>query len=355
MAMNEKIRVLIAGVGGGSHGLEILKALRLSDLSYEIIGCDMTKQNVGFVKADKKYVLPPASSPQYLSELIKICAQEEVDVLFHGSEPDLRAISDNRVDFEDMGIFVPINRKEIIDLCLNKKETFRFLEQNNIAIPQSVAIDSPEAIDGIDFFPVVIKPYLGGGGSNNTFLAQDYEELSFFCHYVLKYGGKPLVQEYVGSHENEYTVGVLSGRDRQPISVISIKRAILSGLSNRIKVKSLHHEGELLSISSGISQGRVIIDEELNRQCLAIAKALGSEGPINIQCRFVDGIVYPFEINPRFSGTTYMRALAGVNEPDLYIRKYLLHGADIPTRRPKEGHILRGLEEVFMEESGVRS
>ena len=201
----------------------------------------MTKQNVGFVRADKKYVLPPANRSQYLSALKKICIQEKIDVLFHGSEPDLRAISNNRTDFEDMGILVPINRKEIIDLCLNKKETFLFLERSNIAIPRSVAIDSPDAIDGIDFFPVVIKPYLGGGGSNNTFLAQDHEELSFFCHYVLKYGGKPLVQEYVGSHENEYTVGVLSGKDRQPISVIGIKRAILSGLSTGSS-ESLHRK-----------------------------------------------------------------------------------------------------------------
>lgn len=355
MTTNEKIRVLIAGVGGGSHGLEILKALRLSELPYEIIGCDMTKQNVGFVRADKKYVLPPASSPQYLSVLKEICVREEIDILFHGSEPDLRAISDNRAEFEDIGVLVPINRKEIIDLCLNKKETFLFLDQNGITIPRTVAIDSLDALDSINFFPVVIKPYLGGGGSNNTFIAQDREELAFFCHYVMKYGGKPLVQEYVGSHENEYTVGVLSGKDRQPISVVGIKRAILSGLSNRIKMRSLHREGEILSISSGISQGRVIIDKDLNRQCIAIAETLGSEGPINIQCRVVDGVVYPFEINPRFSGTTYMRALAGVNEPDIYVRRYLLRETDLPTRQPKEGYILRGLEEVFIEESEVLS
>ena len=349
--MVETIRVLIAGVGGGSFGLEILKALRLSELPYEIIGCDMTKQNLGFVKADKHYVLPPANNYRYLSALKHIFLQEKIDVLFPGSEPDLNTISRNREAFEDLGILVPINKKDTIDLCLNKKDTFNILDQSGITIPKTIAVDSIEAVNDIDFFPVVIKPYLNSGGSKNTFVAQDHEELSFFCHYILKYGGNPLVQEYVGSYENEYTVGVLSGRDQMPISVVGIKRDIMSSLSNKIKVRSLKKEGEVLVISSGISQGRVVIDEELNRQALSIAKALGSEGPINIQCRFVDGTVYPFEINPRFSGTTYIRALAGVNEPDIYIRKYLLNEKDLPVPRPKEGLVFRGLEECFVEDS----
>ena len=350
MALNERIRVLIAGVGGGSYGLEILKALRLSDLPYAIIGCDMTKPNMGFTRADKSYVLPPANSSRYISALESICVHEEIDVLFPGSEPDLGSISDSRKVFQDMGILVPINSKELIDLCLNKKETFLFLDQNNIPAPKSLAIESSDDIASINFFPVVIKPYLGGGGSNNTFIAQDYEEVSFFCHYILKYGGKPLVQQYVGSHENEYTVGVLSGKDRQPLSVIGIKRDLLNGLSNRIKIKSLYQEEEILTISSGISQGRVVIDQKLNNQCIKIAKVLGSEGPINIQCRVVEGTAYPFEINPRFSGTTYMRALAGVNEPDLYIRRQLLQETHHPTRPPENGYVLRGLEEAFVKE-----
>ena len=105
-----------------------------------------------------------------------------------------------------------------------------------------------------------------------------------------------------------------------------------------------------MAISSGISQGEIVIDNKLNQQCIEIAKKLGSTGPINIQCRYVDGVVYPFEINPRFSGTTYMRALAGVNEPDLFIRKYLLDEDIIAMPTPRKGLVLRGLEEIVINE-----
>jgi carbamoyl-phosphate synthase large subunit len=347
---NKQIRVLIAGVGGGSHGLEIIKALRHSKIPYYICGCDMSKYSMGFYKSDKSYVIPPASDSSYVSNLLSICKNEKIDVVFHGSEPDLKKISENRKVIEEQGVFLPLNDARIINLFLNKKETFKYLHEHGITIPKTVPIEIEKDIHSISFFPAVIKPYIGGGGSNNTFIAQDAEELVFFCKYILKYGGKPLVQEYVGSYENEYTVGVLSGRNKEIISVIAIKRSIMSGLSNRIKVKSLMNKNEILAISSGISQGEIVCDDNLNQQCIEIAKKMGSTGPINIQCRYVDGIVYPFEINPRFSGTTYIRALAGVNEPDLFIRKYFLNQEIQSLPHPKRGLVLRGLEEVAINE-----
>jgi carbamoyl-phosphate synthase large subunit len=54
-----------------------------------------------------------------------------------------------------------------------------------------------------------------------------------------------------------------------------------------------------------------------------------------------------FEINPRFSGTTLLRALAGFNEPDLLIRKHLL-GEPVRARFDHAfGTVVRGLSEVF--------
>ena len=343
-----KIKVLIAGVGGGSHGLEIMKALRLSNLSYDICGVDMSQQSMGLFKADKRYVIPPALDDEYLPTILDICKKEEIQVIFHGSEPDLKVLSENREIFEEMGIFLPFNSREVINLGMDKKQTFGFLKNKGINIPKTVAIDSREDLDDINFLPAVIKPYIGGGGSNNTFIAQDREELIFFCNYILKYGRKPIVQQYIGSPDNEYTVGVLSDRDGNFISTASIRRHILGGLSNRLKVPSVSNRNEILVISSGISQGEVMGGTELLDQCKRIAFTLESKGPLNIQCRFVDNKVYPFEINPRFSGTTYMRALAGVNEPDLLVRKYVLQEEISKNIVANTGLLIRGLEEMFV-------
>lgn len=344
----DKIKVLIAGVGGGCHGLEIMKALRVSSIQYYICGVDMSKQSLGFLKADTSYVVPPAFNDEYIPTILDICEKERIQVIFHGSEPDIEVLSENRETFEERGIFLPLNSREVIDTCLNKKKTFIFLKHKGITIPKTVAVGSKKDIDAIDFLPAVIKPYIGGGGSNNAFIAQDKEELVLFCEYVLKHGRKPIVQQYIGSSDNEYTVGVLSDRAGNIISTVALKRYILSGLSNRLKVASICNRDEVLAISSGVSQGEIVNEPELLDKCRQIALTLRSTGPINIQCRFVNNTVYPFEINPRFSGTTYMRALAGVNEPDLLIRMYVLKETIPENIIAKEGLVLRELVETFI-------
>lgn len=77
------------------------------------------------------------------------------------------------------------------------------------------------------------------------------------------------------------------------------------------------------------------------------AKEMASRGPLNIQCRKVEEKVYPFEINPRFSGTTSLRALVGYNEPDILVRKHVLR-EEITSIDYKKGVITRGLSELYI-------
>lgn len=346
--MNKQIRVLIAGVGGGGYGVEIMKALRLAGRKYLIYGVDMSPLSLGLFLADKSEVVPPAASEAYVERILAICRREKIQVLIPGSDPDLKAISNNQALFEKDKLFLPINTPQVIDLGLNKLKTMQVLKKHGCLIPKTVIIESAKDINRVNFFPCVIKPYIGGGGSNFTFIAQDKTELEFFCLYSLKYGIQPMAQQYIGTADDEYTIGVLSDRQGKIISTVGIRRFIKSGLSNRLKVASLKNKGETLAVSSGISQGEIITDPKILKEAQRISQAVDSRGPINVQGRYTQGKFYTFEINPRFSGTTYFRALAGVNEPDLFISKYVL-GRKVPLKpRPAKGKILRGLFEKFI-------
>lgn len=348
MTEKKQLRVLISGVGGGSHGLEILKALRASKLDCVIYAADMDKKSFGFFLSDGNYVLPPATDSRYIPLILKICAEEKIKVFFHGSELVLKIISDNRNLLEDQGVFLPFNSQEVIRLCTNKKETFDYLNNLKLPIPKTLAINREQDLRLVDFFPVIIKPYLDSGGSSNAFIAQNKRELLFFFRFISNSNSNLLVQEYIGTHENEYTVGILSDKDGRVVSGVAIRRFILSSMFNRYKAVSDLEDKTTLAISSGISQGEIINNRSLLTQCKNIAVALNSKGPLNIQCRFFNGKVFPFEINPRFSGTTYIKALAGVNEPELLIRKYILN-EDIPNNiKPAPGLALRGLQEIFI-------
>lgn len=355
--MKAKIPVLVTGVGGGGHGHEIVKSLRLAD-RYRILGVDMSGSSLGLFDVDEGYTVPPASHPRYVEILLDICHQKQIKALFHGSEPELKIISQHRDQFADVGVFLPINTPQVIALGMDKWATMTFLKEHGFVIPETKLVRS-EAEIPIDFpLPAVVKPAVGGGGSNNTFLIQEKDELEFACRNLVRQKMGALLQQYVGTADDEYTVGVLSTLDGQLVGSIAVQRYILSGLSSRVKVPNLSGLKELspvLAISSGISQGVINNFPEVRLASEAIAKAVDSKGPLNIQCRFVDGRLYPFEINPRFSGTTYIRALMGFNEPDLLVRHHVL-GEAIPNPvHYRFGQVVRGLRELIVSESNRKS
>jgi carbamoyl-phosphate synthase large subunit len=346
----------VTGVGGGGFGEQILKALRLAETPYEITGCDMSPLSKGFAAVDHSYVVPAANDGRYVSALLAVCKKHGVRALFPGSEPELRVLSRERRAIEAAGIFLPINPDEVIETCLDKDRTVQFLRAHGFPVPRTVRIDDESDLASVDFFPAVLKPYIGGGGSADVTIAQDQEEVFALGRNLLATGRKLIAQEYVGTPDSEFTVGVLLSMAGEVINSIAVRRFILSGLSSRIKVTNRSGRaelGETLVISSGVSQGEIGPFPNVTAPCEAVAKALGARGPLNVQCRLVEGRVVVFEINPRFSGTTSLRALVGYNEPDALVREHVL-GQTVERRfRYRSGVILRGLEETLIEPAEI--
>lgn len=349
----KRINVLITGLGGGAHGMEVLKALRSSDLPYFFVGTDITKASYGLSLVDKQYIVPPAVHADYLGTLLDIVRKNEIHVVIHGSEPELKVLSNNREVFEAEGVFLPINNRAVIDLCMNKFSLTSFLQSKGIRVPATFLISSLGDIEQVGRYPLVCKPHIGGGGSSNVYLIQNSRELHSITEYLLGYLDTFIIQEYVGTPYSEYTVGVLSDAEGKVIDSIAVRRYLLSALSSRMRVPNRTTQadlGTILVISNGISQGEIGRFSNVTGFCEQIAGLLNSTGPLNFQCRVHRGEVYIFEINPRFSGTTNLRAMAGFNEPDLLIRKYVLHEQLREGRiNYKEGTILRALSEQFVD------
>jgi carbamoyl-phosphate synthase large subunit len=345
------IPVVVTGVGGGGIGEQIIKALRLADNRYEIIGCDAARYSLGFTLVDHPYLVPRATDAEYIPTMLSIAARHNARAVFVGSEPELQALSRGRDLFINAGILLPMSPAEVIDTCLDKKRTITFLSERGFHTPRTIQIATIDDLEGVPFFPAVLKPSIGGRGSADVVIAQDRDELIAFGRYLLANGRRILAQEYVGTPDSEYTVGILADMDGEVLGSIAVKRLITSGLglrsqvSNRTGRRSL---GSNLVISSGISQGEIGPFPDVTVQCEKIAKELGCRGPINIQCRLVDSAVVVFEINPRFSGTTSLRALVGFNEPDLLVRSHLL-GEQVTPVQYRSAMVLRGLHEAVVD------
>jgi carbamoyl-phosphate synthase large subunit len=313
----------------------------------------MSPYSSGLLHADEALILPPASEPRYIATLLRACRERDVRVLFHGSEPELRRLSAERERFAEEGIFLPINPREVIDTCLDKIRTMEALSAAGFDVPPFRRITSVEQIDDFEHLPAVLKPSVGGGGSANLYLVQDRNELAACADQLLAVFPEFIVQAYVGTPDAEYTVGVLLDMNGRLLNSIAIRRYILSALSNRIKVPNRSGRTELgptLAISSGVSQGEIGRFPEVTHRCEEIALSLGACGPLNIQCRLVDGKIQVFEINPRFSGTTSLRAMVGYNEPDVLIRSHVL-GEEVPDHfEYGHGVIVRSLAETLIQD-----
>ncbi|MFX0115102.1 MAG: ATP-grasp domain-containing protein [Candidatus Hodarchaeota archaeon] len=352
----DNVNVFVTGIGGGGHGEQILKALKIAKTKYTIIGGDISPYSKGLFEVHRGYILPPAKDPRYIDTILNVCKEHQISALFHGSEPELKAMAANREILEAHGLFLPINPSNVIETCMDKVKLFDLLKSKGFHYIAFHKIMSPQDLEDFDTLPAVLKPSVGSGGSTNSFLAQSKEELLSLGRYLLSIYPEFIIQEYVGTPDCEYTVGILMSMDGEVLNSIAVKRNILSSLSNRLKVENRTRNknlGDILALSSGISQGEIGPFPEVTRPCEEVALALGARGPLNIQCRFVDNKVYIFEINPRFSGTTSLRAMVGFNEPDLLIRKHVLKEEVEPHFKYGSGIIVRGLSELLIDPANL--
>ncbi len=337
-------RILVTGVGGRSVGAGVVHALVRADPAvrrrWEVIGTDADPFSWGLYVADRGALVPPASAPGYLDRIRELIASQDIAAVIPGTEPEAALLAAVR---DDLSVPVIANDAQLMPLMMDKKRTEAKLGELGLDFIPSYGWEQRGTAAREFGYPLVVKPTRGTGGSRGVHLVTSEPELSALIPFVQP-DSAPVVQPYLGDADSEYTVGVLSDRTGSIIDSIVIRRKLI-GLS-LLAAKS--HGGRPAAISTGLSQGYIIRHQEIQAFCEDLAKRLGSRGPLNIQLRVHDGRCYVFEIHPRFSGTTPIRASAGFNEPDVLLRNYL-YGEEFG-RLPYRENVaaIRALEHVLV-------
>lgn len=316
----KRITVLVTGIGSGGAGEGVVKSLNMVKGKYRIIGTDMNSLSAMTFRVDAGYKIPKCTDTSYFDRLNKICKDEKVEVLIPGSDAEMDVISNN-LEKIDKRIFVLAHPKETVNICRDVWNTYLFLKKNKFYTPESYIPEEPRNLK----FPLIVKDRFGGG-SKNIFVVEDKKELDYALNALKKKNLKPIVQEYVGNINEEYTTGVLFSKERKLISSVTFKRTLLAGASGTMICKEF---------------------KEINEYAVKIASKLNTIGSINLQSRLVDGKPYIFEINPRFSGSSPARAGLGVNEVDLAIESYYLN-KKVDEIKPKTNTIvMRCFQEIY--------
>ena len=319
------VTALVTGVGA-ALGISIIKALRASGLPVRVVGVDSESLAQGLFRVDRAHLIPSAreDANKYFEALVNVSRAENAQILFSGWEGELLLLADRKAEFEERtGAVLPL-APAATKAALDKWLTIKILSAAGVPVPDTVLPNDQEQLEAFrrkHAYPYLMKRRRGWGGQGLVLVHTD-EELAFFSRYI----PDPVIQEYLLPADREYTVGVFLLGDGKPAGVLALKRTMASGLSYRMESNQ---------------------NPDVCKVAAQASVALGLIGPVNVQMRLTPAGAKVFEVNPRCSSATCVRARFGLNEPEMAIRRFVL-GEDLPPPTVHEGICLRFWEEIYL-------
>lgn len=323
------LNVLVTGVGS-LIGEGIIRALKSSKLDCKIVGTDYFAHAAGLYWVAKGYLLPDflkkdVSEENWLNAVIKIIQEEGIDVVLIGLDFEVELFAKYKAVIEGQTkAKVVVGDPKTVAICKDKWETVNFLRTHHFPFaPSCLPENRGDFLKNHDF-PFVVKPRFGFR-SQNFSVVNNAQELDA----ALKLCPQPFIQKQVGIQSQEYTCGAILFEGKI-ISNIALRRDLKDGNTWRA-----YWDQECCELNNFIEQ---------------VALTLKLFGPANFQLRKTDGGPVIFEINPRFSGTTPIRAMFGLNEVEILL-KALMRG-EYPNETPQlsPGVALRYFDEIYVSE-----
>jgi len=313
----DKPIILISAIYG-DIGCSAVRSLR--EAAKKIVGCDMNPYSPVFHLVDKFYAVPAATdTTSYMAFLREIIIREKVDFFLPVSESEIEILNTRRKELEALGVQLLLNNQNIIDTFLDKLKTVQYLEGLNIKVPRTMMLCD---YDGSYGYPVIVKSRKSHGSKKLRKII-DMHDLEYARK---KNDGSLLIQEYMGSDEEEYTTGVFS--DGNNVSSITFRRE--------------------LGFGSMSIEAILAYEPYIDNMVLRIAKNMGLIGSINIQSRRVENDFVIFEINPRLSSTMLFRKRFGFDDVVWWLN--VLCGKEYSYKRIfKSGRAVRGLSECYFD------
>ena len=322
MKMFPEISVLVTAVGNMGVGEQIVKSLRLSALNVSIVGIDISAFNIVHENLDFFYEVSSRDEDEKMRCISKIISDHAIKMVFVGCENDYMFFHRHRSYFESKSVYLAINSDFLSSFAFDKQKTYCYLMEKGVCIPRFWKIDTPDDCNRIQIFPVVIKPNRNASGSRNVYIAFNQTEAWHLASYMLSRKIDIVAQEYVGDADSEYTISVTSNLAGEVLGNIIIKRNFDASITYRDKIRK---GNRVYVVASGITQGMALHDEKIEKQVISIAQCLDSRFSVNIQGMFVNGKFMLIEVHPTLTGSVYIRALAGYNEPANLIKRELLN------------------------------
>jgi carbamoyl-phosphate synthase large subunit len=294
----DKLSVLFTCIGRRVSLLNSFRrAGRQLKIDLSLLGTDATELSSALQLCDKGFPVRPITHANYIKQLLSIVRTNNVKLLIPTVDLDLKLLAQNKPKFAAAGCCVLVSTPDVVDICQDKRKTFRFLLKNGFDTPLTMSPRAALSKKKLNW-PCFLKPWDGYASRGNA-IVNNREELSLFAKRI----PNTICQEFIKG--TEYTCDVYVDFNMEVRCVVPRKR---------IEVRA----GE-------VSKGQVVKHPRIMSEAARLVKTLGAgPGVITLQLFLTgDGKIKFVEINPRFGGGAPLSIKAGANFPKWILQESL--------------------------------
>ncbi|MFC1794947.1 ATP-grasp domain-containing protein, partial [Planctomycetota bacterium] len=270
------------------------KQLKINALFF---GTDTTELSPALQLCDQRFGVKPTTHTAYIKQLLSIVKANRVKLLIPTVDLDLKRLAKNKSKFAAMDCRVLVSDPEVIDICQDKRKTYRFLLKNSFDTPLTMSVHSALSKKKIEW-PCILKPWDGYAGRGNA-VVNNRKELLFYAKRI----PNAICQELIKG--TEYTCDVYVDFSMKVRCVVPRRR---------IEVRA----GE-------VSKGQIVKDAHIMSEAVTLVEKLGAgPGVITLQLFLTDdGSIKYIEINPRFGGGAPLSIKAGADFPKWILQELI--------------------------------
>lgn len=245
----------------------------------KVVATDMSNLAPAIYEADKYYLVPKMTAPEYLDVVLDICKKEEITGVLSLIDPELSLLAENKEKFEAIGTTVIGSSYALCEMSLDKFQMYNWLTEHGYRRAKSYMDKEAFFADvdaGLITYPVFVKP---ARGSASVSISKVYDRETIELLFAHEDG--LMIQEFLDGQE----IGADVYIDMVSHEVVSIFT------KKKLKMRA----GETDKAVS-------FKDEKLFALIERFAKDAGYNGQIDVDIFDVNGEYYISEVNPRFGG-----------------------------------------------------
>ena len=156
-------RILVTG-SGGIGGVNFVRALKLFEDKFFIVGTDFNKYYLQFADLDERVISPRHSDPKFISLLNQLIEQHKIEFLHPQPSSEALVVSENLDKISAKTLLPPPNI-----ISKDKLETQKILSKSGILVAKTKVIDNYDMLDNafeeLGGGPLWIRAKSGAGGN----------------------------------------------------------------------------------------------------------------------------------------------------------------------------------------------